>query len=178
MRQMDNQENEWPDRLSARSVRPCSSRSASGKIGPGERDSRDRPLGLPGRPAQPSRPGLARRRPRRPRRRRLDGSEVLRGRGSGGAVRTPAPDAASRPGSIDVLADWGDIAAGRDASVRTLHGLSGLQTALIMAVVVGAVLLAGSMLGRRITASNCGIAVGGSVSGSTVAANCPAPASR
>jgi hypothetical protein len=93
------------------------------------------------------------------------------GRGGDGAV----PDAASWPGSIEVLANRGGIAAGRDASVQTSHGL---QTALIVAVVAGAVLLAGSMLGRRITANNCGIAVGGGVSGSVVTANCPTPAGK
>ena len=82
-------------------------------------------------------------------------------KGGGGAAPPP-------PASVEVLADRGGVAAGRDVSVRASHGLSGLPVILLVLAAVGAVLLAGGLLGDRITATQGGVAVGGDVSGSTV----------
>ena len=60
--------------------------------------------------------------------------------------------------------------AGGNVSVRTSHGLSGLQITLLVLVVVGAVLLAGGLLGNRITATNSA-GTGGDITGSTVTIN-------
>jgi hypothetical protein len=75
--------------------------------------------------------------------------------------------AAPAPSRTVVRADRGGIAGGRDVSVRTSHGLSGLYAVLLISLVVGAVLLAGGLLGKRITAMS-GVAAGGDISGSTI----------
>ena len=66
--------------------------------------------------------------------------------------------------------DRGGIAGGGNVSVRTSHSLSGLQITLLVLVVVGAVLLAGGLLGNRITAPNSA-GTGGTITGSTVTIN-------
>jgi hypothetical protein len=86
---------------------------------------------------------------------------------SGGGA---APSAAS----VEAMADRGGVAAGRDVSVRVSHGLSGLPVVLLVLAVVGAVLVAGGLLGGRITATQGGVAIGGDVSGSTVTGGGPA----
>ena len=77
---------------------------------------------------------------------------------------------ASPRGRTTIQADRNGIAGGRDVSVRTSHGLSGLQITLLVLVVVGAVLLAGGLLGNRITATNSA-GTGGDITDSTVTIN-------
>jgi hypothetical protein len=86
--------------------------------------------------------------------------------------------AAPPPGRTTIRADQDGVAGGRDVRVRTSHGLSGLQALLLAGVVVGAVLLAGGLLGQRITATDCGIAVGRDANRSTITADCPAQAGK
>jgi hypothetical protein len=95
-------------------------------------------------------------------------------RGKGDDAEPAAPPS----GTVEVLADRGGVAGGGNVSVRTSHGLSGLHAVLLVAAVAGAVLLAAGLLGGRITARDCGIAVGGGVKGSTLTADCPVPAGR
>ena len=73
-------------------------------------------------------------------------------------------------GRTTVQVDRGGIAGGGNVSVRTSHSLSGLQITLLVLVVVGAVLLAGGLLGNRITATNSA-RTGGNITGSTVTIN-------
>jgi hypothetical protein len=86
--------------------------------------------------------------------------------------------AAPPPVRIMVRADQGGIVGGRDVSMQTNQGVSGLQAVFLVAVVVGGVLLAGGLLGAWITAQNCGIATGGDIRGSTITAACPTPAGK
>lgn len=60
----------------------------------------------------------------------------------------------------------GDV-VGRDYVVNTKSGLSGVQALLLIVVVTGAVLLAGGLLGQRITA-NGSAGVGGDITNSTI----------
>jgi tetratricopeptide (TPR) repeat protein len=62
--------------------------------------------------------------------------KFLAGGRDGAGAATPSP------GPSTVLADRGGFAAGRDVSVRTTHGLSGAHAVLLVALVLGAVLLA------------------------------------
>jgi hypothetical protein len=73
-------------------------------------------------------------------------------------------EAAPPLGQTTVRADRRGIAGGRDVSVRTSRGLSGLAVVLLVLAVVGAVLLAGSLLGDRITATNSA-GTGGDITG-------------
>jgi hypothetical protein len=83
-------------------------------------------------------------------------------------------EAAAPPlGPATARADRGGIAGGRDVSVRTSHGLSGLMVILLVLVVVGTVLLAGSLLGKRVTSSQGGVAIGGDVTGSSITGGAP-----
>lgn len=82
------------------------------------------------------------------------------------ASRGDAPEPTSNHTRVE--ADRGGIAGGRDALVCTSHGLPGGTAVLLMLTVVGAVLLAGGLLGQRITATQGGIAIGGGVRDSTI----------
>jgi hypothetical protein len=81
----------------------------------------------------------------------------------------------SAPAPIMVQADRSGIAGGGNVSVRSTHGLPGVWLVVLVVVVVGAMLLAGNLLGTRTTASNGGVAIGGNVSGSTVTGGTPTP---
>ena len=71
------------------------------------------------------------------------------------------------PGRATVRADHGSIAGGGKVSVRSSRGLSGLHVILLVGVVVGAILLASGLLGKRTAATN-GVAAGGDIRGSTI----------
>jgi hypothetical protein len=85
------------------------------------------------------------------------------------ARRPNSEDATTQQsGCTTVEADRGGIAAGRDVSMQTSHGLSVLEVLLLVSLVVGAVLLGAGVLGKRITAIQGGVAIGGSVTDSII----------
>src|SRR3712207_3626868 len=90
------------------------------------------------------------------------------------AGRDSSSKATPPPGRTTVRAGRGGIVGGQDVSVRTSHGVSGLHVVLLVSIV----LLAGGLLGKRITAQDCGIAAGANISGSTITAGCGAPAGK
>lgn len=67
-----------------------------------------------------------------------------------------------------VRAAGGGIGGGRDVRVHTNHGVSGGQVLALVAILVGAVLLAAGLLGDRVTARQGGIAIGGDVDNSSI----------
>jgi hypothetical protein len=87
------------------------------------------------------------------------------------------PEAAPPPPGQRVTSRDG-IAAGGNVSVSTRHGLTGWQPVLLVLVAVGAVLLAASFAGNRVTATDGSAAVGGDVGGDVTVGAPPAPASQ
>jgi hypothetical protein len=70
------------------------------------------------------------------------------------------------------------VAAGRDVTISTRQGLTGWQPVLLVLAVAGAVLLAASFAGNRVTATNGSAAVGGDVRGDVTVGAPPSPASQ
>jgi hypothetical protein len=70
-----------------------------------------------------------------------------------------------------VRAEGGGIGGGRDVRIQTSHGISGGQLLALVAIIVGAVLLAAGLLGDRVTAKQGSIAIGGDVSKSSIKVN-------
>jgi len=66
-----------------------------------------------------------------------------------------------------VRAERGGIAAGRDVTLRSSHGISGAQTLLLVLMVVGVVVLVAGLAGDRIAAVGSSV-VGGDVENSTI----------
>jgi hypothetical protein len=83
-----------------------------------------------------------------------------RKQGAGTAASTPSP--ASR-----VSASQGGIAAGRDVSIQTRSGMPPGHLLLLVLAFLGAILIAVSQAGNRVTVTN-GIGIGGDVEGSTI----------
>jgi hypothetical protein len=71
-------------------------------------------------------------------------------------------------GRVTVQTDHGGIAAAGNVSVRTSRGLSGLQAVLLVGILLGAMLLAGGLLGKRITATQGSVAIGGDAQDSPI----------
>lgn len=87
--------------------------------------------------------------------------------------RRPSSPTAAAP-STSISADRGSIAAGRDVKVthppprtNATHGLSGLQTVLLVLVVVGGMFLTAAFAGTRITVIGGGY-TGGDIRDSTI----------
>lgn len=76
------------------------------------------------------------------------------------------------PTGNQVMADRRGVAAGGniniDNSTSTKAGVSGRSLVALVLGVLGAVLLATALLGRSVTASNCGAAAGGDIEGSKI----------
>jgi hypothetical protein len=72
-----------------------------------------------------------------------------------------------KPTSQTISADRGGIAASGNVSIGSRHGLSGIEVALLVAIVIGGLLLAAALAGTRITVEN-GVGVGGDVENSTI----------
>ena len=119
---------------------------------------RDKPKSRPGFPGSPPRQV-----PEKPSFPPVESRPSAAGQEEGAGTASPR-------GRTTIQADRSGIAGGRDVSVRTSHGLSGLQITLLVLVVVGGVLLAGGLLGNRITATNSA-GTGGDITGSTVTIN-------
>ncbi len=72
-----------------------------------------------------------------------------------------------RARSSRVTAKSGGIAGGRDVKISTQTGMRPDQVILLVLAILGALLIAVTQAGNRVTVSN-GIGVGGDVEGSTV----------
>jgi hypothetical protein len=81
-------------------------------------------------------------------------------------ARRPEPAQPTQPSRSTVRAEGG-VAAGRDLTLRSSHGISGTQTVLLLLVVVGALVLLAGLAGDRIAAVG-GSVVGGDVENSTI----------
>ena len=83
-------------------------------------------------------------------------------------VRQPEePGQAAKPPDSTVHAEGRGIAAGRDVTLRRSQGISGTQTALLLLVVVGGLVLIAGVAGDRIAAVGSSV-VGGSIENSTI----------
>ncbi len=78
----------------------------------------------------------------------------------------PKDSGGAKPTS-SISADHGGIAAGGNVSIDRRKGLSGIEVALLVAVVVGGLLLALAFAGTRISVQN-GVGVGGDIENSTI----------
>ncbi len=70
--------------------------------------------------------------------------------------------------NIEILADRSGIGAGGDVTIDQRMGLSGPALVAVLLAGFGTVLLAGAFVGNKITASNCSVATGGDIQGTTI----------